>query len=145
MSNELTENETKVLLILVFFTLLKVVYSTANYYSKYFIKSELGNNIYKIIDATKTFYSSLINLVSAIVGVYFIFVRQTKNIFFLVAFYALIFKAFMHFVVTYNLYKILNLSAENEKKLLEFKTVETIITNYVLLFLTLYILKVVFL
>ena len=140
----LSNNEVQMLLILALATFIKVIYSTSTYYAKYLVKTELGNNIYKFVDSTKTLYSSFIDLLSLLIGIYFIFIKHTKNLFFLIAFSILIFKSIMHFLVTYKLYKIVNLSAENEKKLLEFKVVETIITNAVLFCLTLYILKVVF-
>ena len=144
MNNKLSDNEVIALLILVFATLIKVIYSTTTYYTEYIINYTLGERFYKFIHRTKNFYSSLIDLTYVIIGIYFIFIRKTRNIFFLVAFYALIFKAFMHFLIRTKIYKFLNLSAENENKLLKFKIIETIITNYILFFLTLYILKVVF-
>jgi hypothetical protein len=101
--------------------------------------------VFDFIDSTKTLYSSLINLVSMLVGIYFIFIKKTDNIYFILGFSLLIFKAIVHFIVTYKLYKVLNLTAENEEKLIKFRDIESPITNYVLMFLTLYILKVVFL
>jgi hypothetical protein len=144
MANELTDNEIDVLLILVVATFIKVVYTTTVYYSGNLLKTDLGEIFYKFIDKTKTLYSSFINLLSLLIGVYFIFIKRTDNLVFILAFSLLIFKAIMHFLVTYKLYKLANLSAKNEKKLLKFKIGETILTNYALFFLTLYIIKVVY-
>ena len=145
MDSELNNNDIFVLLILVFLILLKVVFSAIVHFGKFFNKLGLSDNVFNFIDSTKTNYSSLINIISVLVGIYFIFIKKTDNIYFIVGFSALIFKAFMHFFTTYKLYKGLNLSPQNEEKLKQFKKGESIVTNYVLLFLTLYIIKKVFL
>jgi len=144
MANELSDNEINVLLTLVAATFIKVIYTTTVYYSGNLLKTDLGEIFYKFIDNTKTLYSSFINLLSLLIGVYFIFIKRTDNLVFILAFSLLIFKAIMHFLVTYKLYKVVKLSAKNERNLLKFKTGETIVTNYALLFLTLYIIKVVY-
>jgi hypothetical protein len=145
MASELDNNDIFVLLILVFLILLKVVFSGIVHFSKFFNKLGLNDYIFNLIDSSKTGYSSLINIVSVLVGIYFIFIKKTDNIYFIVGFSILMFKAFMHFLTTYKLYKIFNLSPENEQKLRKFKKGESLVTNYVLFFLTLYIIKKVFL
>ena len=145
MNSELNDNDIYILLTLVFLILVKVILSSIVYYSKLFHQLGLSNNVFDFIDSTKTLYSSLINLVSMLVGIYFIFIKKTDNIYFILGFSLLIFKAIVHFIVTYKLYKVLNLTAENEEKLIKFRDIETPITNYVLLFLTLYTIKKVFL
>ena len=80
-----------------------------------------------------------------LVGIYFIFIKKSDNIYFILGFSVLIFKSIIHFMVTDKLYKGFNLTPENEQKLIKFRDIESPITNYVLMFLTLYILKVVFL
>jgi hypothetical protein len=145
MEKELDNNDVFVLLILVFLILIKVLFSVLVHFSKFFNKLGLSNRVFDFIDLTKTGFSSLINLVSVLVGIYFIFIKKTDNIYFIVGFSALIFKAFMHFLITYKLYKGLNLTPENEEKLRKFKKGESMVTNYILLFLTVYIIKKVFL
>jgi hypothetical protein len=145
MSSELNDNDIYILLILVFLILVKVIFSSIVYYSKLFHQLGLSNNMFDFINSTKTLYSSLINLVSMLVGIYFIFIKKTDNIYFILGFSALIFKAIIHFLVVYKLYKEFNLTPENEEKLIRFREIETPVTNYVLLFLTLYIIKKVFL
>jgi len=140
----LSDNEVIVLLVLVLATFLKVTYSTFTYFSKDLIEYNLGKNIYSFLHDTKTLYSSFIDIIYILVGVYFIFIRHTKNKIFIFGFSVLIFKAIIHLLVTYNLYKIFNLRPETEANLIKFKNTETLITNVVLFFLTLYILKVVF-
>jgi len=144
MDSELNNNDIFLLLILVFIILLKVILSGIVHFSKFFNNLELSNSVSNFIDSTKTVYSSLTNIVSVLVGIYFIFIKKTKNPYFIIGFSLLIFKAFMHFLITYKLYKGLNLSPENEKKLRQFKKDESVVTNYVLFFLTLYIIKKVF-
>ena len=134
-----------ILLTLVFLTLVKVIFSNIVYYSKLFHQLGLSNNVFDFIDSTKTLYSSFINLISMLVGIYFIFIKKSDNIYFILGFSVLIFKSIIHFMVTYKLYKGFNLTPENEQKLIKFRDIESPITNYVLMFLTLYILKVVFL
>ena len=145
MERELDNNDTFVLLTLVFFILLKVIFSILVYFSKFFNKLGLSNTVFNFIDLTHTGFSSLINFISVLVGIYFIFIKKTDNIYFIVGFSVLIFKAFMHFLITYKLYKGFNLTPENEEKLRKFKKGESIVTNYILLFLTAYIIKKVFL
>jgi hypothetical protein len=140
----LSNNEGIVFLLLVIATFIKVIYNNAVYYSKYFIKTNLGENIYKFIRSTKKVYASSIDMLYVIVGIYFIFIKKSKNIILTSIFSLLIFKALMHFLVAYKLYRNLNLSLENEKKFLEFKSVLTRAMNVVLFFLTLYILKIIF-
>jgi hypothetical protein len=145
MEKELDNNDVLVLLILVFFILLKVVFSAVIHFTKFFNKLGLSNSVFTFIDLTKTGFSSLINLVSVLVGIYFIFIKKTHNIYFIIGFSALIFKAFMHFLTTYKLYKGFNLTPENEEKLRKFKKGESMVTNFILFFLTLYIIKKIFL
>jgi hypothetical protein len=145
MNSELNDNDIYILLTLVFLTLVKVIFSNIVYYSKLFHQLGLSNNVFDFIDSTKTLYSSFINLVSMLVGIYFIFIKKSDNIYFILGFSVLIFKSIIHFMVTYKLYKGFNLTPENEQKLIKFRDIESPITNYVLMFLTLYILKVVFL
>ena len=145
MNSELNDNDIYILLTLVFLILVKVIFSSIVYYSKLFHQLGLSNNVFDFIDSTKTLYSSFINLVSMLVGIYFIFIKKSDNIYFILGFSVLIFKSIIHFMVTNKLYKSLNLTPENEQKLIKFRDIESPITNYVLMFLTLYILKVVFL
>ena len=145
MNSELNDNDIYILLTLVFLILVKVIFSSIVYYSKLFHQLGLSNNVFDFIDSTKTLYSSFINLVSMLVGIYFIFIKKSDNIYFILGFSVLIFKSIIHFMVTYKLYKGFNLTPENEQKLIKFRDIESPITNYVLMFLTLYILKVVFL
>ena len=145
MNSELNDNDIYILLTLVFLILVKVIFSNIVYYSKLFHQLGLSNNVFDFIDSTKTLYSSFINLVSMLVGIYFIFIKKSDNIYFILGFSVLIFKSIIHFMVTYKLYKGFNLTPENEQKLIKFRDIESPITNYVLMFLTLYILKVVLL
>ena len=145
MNSELNDNDIYILLTLVFLILVKVIFSSIVYYSKLFHQLGLSNNVFDFIDSTKTLYSSFINLISMLVGIYFIFIKKSDNIYFILGFSVLIFKSIIHFMVTYKLYKGLNLTPENEQKLIKFRDIESPITNYVLMFLTLYILKVVLL
>jgi hypothetical protein len=145
MNSELNDNDIYILLTLVFLILVKVIFSSIVYYSKLFHQLGLSNNVFDFIDSTKTLYSSFINLISMLVGIYFIFIKKSDNIYFILGFSVLIFKSIIHFMVTYKLYKGFNLTPENEQKLIKFRDIESPITNYVLMFLTLYILKVVFL
>ena len=145
MNSELNDNDIYILLTLVFLILVKVIFSNIVYYSKLFHQLGLSNNVFDFIDSTKTLYSSFINLISMLVGIYFIFIKKSDNIYFILGFSVLIFKSIIHFMVTYKLYKGFNLTPENEQKLIKFRDIESPITNYVLMFLTLYILKVVFL
>ena len=145
MNSELNDNDIYILLTLVFLILVKVIFSSIVYYSKLFHQLGLSNNVFDFIDSTKTLYSSFINLISMLVGIYFIFIKKSDNIYFILGFSVLIFKSIIHFIVTYKLYKSLNFTPENEEKLIKFRDIESPITNYVLMFLTLYILKVVFL
>ena len=140
----LSNNEVIVLLLLVIATFIKVIYNNSVYYSKYLIKTNLGENTYKFIRSTKKVYASTIDMLYVIVGIYFIFIKKSKNIILSSIFLLLIFKALMHFLAAYKLHRNLNLSLENEKSFLEFKSVLTRAMNFVLFFLTLYILKVVF-
>jgi hypothetical protein len=144
MNTELNDNDIFMLLILVLLILVKVIFSSIVYYSNFFYDLGLSNSVFDFIKSTKTLYSSLVNLVSALLGFYFIFIKKTDNIYFILCFSALIFKAIIHFLVVYKLYKAFNLSPENEKNLINFRKIETPITNYVLLFLTIYIIKKVF-
>ena len=143
MNSELNDNDIYILLTLVFLILVKVIFSSIVYYSKLFHQLGLSNNVFDFIDSTKTLYSSFINLISMLVGIYFIFIKKSDNIYFILGFSVLIFKSIIHFMVTYKLYKGFNLTPENEQKLIKFRDIESPITNYVLMFLTLYILKVV--
>ena len=145
MGRELDNNDVFVLLTLVFFILLKVVFSTIVHFTNFFNKLGLNESVFNFIKLTKIGFSSLINFVSVLVGIYFIFVKKTDNIYFIVGFSALIFKAIMHFIMTYKLYKVFNLSPENEKKLRKFKKGESLVTNFILFFLTVYIIKKIFL
>ena len=145
MNSELNDNDIYILLTLVFLILVKVIFSSIVYYSKLFHQLGLSNNVFDFIDSTKTLYSSFINLISMLVGIYFIFIKKSDNIYFILGFSVLIFKSIIHFMVTYKLYKGFNLTPENEQKLIKFRDIESPITNYVLMFLTLYILKVVLL
>jgi hypothetical protein len=145
MNTELNDNDIFMLLILVLLILVKVIFSSIVYYSNFFYDLGLSNSVFDFIKSTKTLYSSLVNLVSALLGFYFIFIKKTDNIYFILCFSVLIFKAIIHFLVVYKLYKVFYLSPENEKNLINFRKIESPITNYVLMFLTLYILKVVFL
>jgi hypothetical protein len=145
MNSELNNKDIFVLLILVFFILVKVILSSIVHFSKFFNKLGLSKSVFNFIDLTKTGFSSLINIISVLVGIYFIFIKKTQNIYFIAGFSVLIFKAIMHFLITYKLYKIFNLTSENEKKLRQFKKGESLVTNFVLFFLTVYIIKKVFL
>ena len=105
MNSELNDNDIYILLTLVFLILVKVIFSNIVYYSKLFHQLGLSNNVFDFIDSTKTLYSSFINLVSMLVGIYFIFIKKSDNIYFILGFSVLIFKSIIHFMVTYKLYK----------------------------------------
>jgi hypothetical protein len=142
MATNLSDTEVMVLLVLVIATFIKVIYSIFVHFSKDIVKSNLGKGIYLFIKDTKTLYSSFIDFIFLIIGFYYILIRETKNKFFYILCCILIFKAVVHFFVTYKFYKIFNYY--DEEKILKFKKIESFITNYLLLFLTAYILKSVF-
>ena len=142
MATNLSDTEVMVLLVLVIATFIKVIYSIFVHFSKDIVKSNLGKGIYLFIKDTKTLYSSFIDFIFLIIGFYYIFIRETKNKYFYITCYILILKAVFHFFVTYKFYKIFNYY--DEEKILKFKKIESFITNYLLLFLTAYILKSVF-
>jgi hypothetical protein len=143
MNKDLTDNEILLLLILVFLVLTKVVFSGIVHFSKHFHKLGLSDKVFDYIKSTKTFYSSLINIIATIVGIYFIFIKKITGLLFILSFIVIL-KSILHFTIEYDLYKQLNLSPNTENLLIDYKKYESIITNYVLFFFTLYILKYVF-
>lgn len=144
MSSNLTDNDITILLILVCLIFIKAVFSTIVHYETEFHQLGLSDNVLYFIESIKTLYSSFINLVSMLVGIYFIFIKNTTNAYFIFGFSVLIFKAIIHFLVSYKLYKFMDLTPEMERKLIVFRQYESGITNIVLLLFTFYIIKVIF-
>lgn len=144
MNNQFTNNEIYTLIILVIAILIKVIFSDVIYYGKYLNKFGLEDELFDFVELNKILYSSFIDLFSMIIGIYFIFIKQTTDVIFIITFSALIIKAIFHFLVIYKLYNFFNLSIENEQKLIRFREIETPITNHLLMFLALYILINIF-
>lgn len=144
MNIQLTNNEIYTLIILVISILIKVIFSDVIYYGKYLNKFGLENELFDFVESNKILYSGFIDLFSMIIGIYFIFIKQTTDVIFIIIFSALIIKAIFHFLVIYKLYNFFNLSIENEQKLIKFREIETPITNHLLMFLALYILINIF-
>ena len=109
--------------------------------------SHIGFNLITnklLIEFFKVF-STFMNICFVIVAFYLLFIKEVRSFAYLVICFGLIIKGFMHFLVDNKLYKYLNLSKENEQKLIMYKEYETALTNLVIGITTLYVLYKIFL
>jgi hypothetical protein len=107
------------------------------YYGFNLVTTEWIVNLFKI-------FSTIMNICFILIAFYLLIIKKARSITYLIICALLIFKALMHFLVDNNLYKYLNLSNDDEQKLILFKKYETALTNLFIGLLTLYIIYTVF-
>ena len=138
-----SETEIYILLLLIVEAFLKSILSILIYTNSRHIGFNLiTNNL--LIEFFKVF-STFMNICFVIVAFYLLFIKEVRSFAYLVICFGLIIKGFMHFLVDNKLYKYLNLSKENEQKLIMYKEYETALTNLVIGITTLYVLYKIFL
>ena len=92
----------------------------------------------------KGFYN-IANFFLVYISLYLLFVKKIKSTIAILICIILLFKAFIHFLVSLNLYKYLNLSAEDEQKFLTFHDHEALYASVVNVCLSSYLLYRIFL
>jgi hypothetical protein len=109
--------------------------------------SHIGFNLItnKLLIKFFKIFSTFMNICFVIVAFYLLFIKEVRSFAYLVICFGLIIKGFMHFLVDNKLYKYLNLSKENEQKLIMYKGYESALTNLIISITTLYVLCKIFL
>lgn len=89
-------------------------------------------------------YYNIANLLLLGISLYLLFVKNVRSAVAVTICGILLFKAFFHFVVAFNLYKYLNLSPEDEQKFLAFHDHEAIVASVINVVLSSYLLYNIF-
>jgi hypothetical protein len=89
-------------------------------------------------------YYNIANFFLVWISLYLLFVKKIKYTIAILICIILLFKGFFHFLVSLNLYKYLNLSAEDEQKLLTFHDHEALFTSVINISLSSYLLYRIF-
>ena len=102
--------------------------------------NKLNQNVTNFI---KTYYN-IANFLLICISLYLLLVKTISSPIVIIICIILLFKGFLHFFVALDLYKYLNLSKENEKKLLKFHDHVAIITSIINVILSSFLLYKIF-
>ena len=128
MKTQLTETDLLLIIIVLIGIFIKSIISLQKYSNILQLSNESLNTLIYYYE----FYSDFMNIVFIYIAYYIYFVKHaTSNI---VGFLCvlLFIKSIFHFFVNYQIYKPLNLSIQTEQQLMQFKNIESIITNTIL-------------
>ncbi len=90
-------------------------------------------------------YDHILDAVYLFVGVYILTVMRNPSTLYMVAAVILLQKAILHFVVFFRFYENWGLSPQTEQNLVQYKKMESMVTDYGILFVSLYLLSQIFL
>jgi hypothetical protein len=102
--------------------------------------SKLDSNTMKLIDM----YYDLVNVLLVFITLYLLFIKKARTVVAIVLCILILFKGFMHLIVSRSIYKYFNLSYENEQKLLVFHDHFALYTSVVNICLTTFLLRNIF-
>lgn len=125
-----------ILLVLVFFKAFLYFISFVKYH-RIFISDE---NFEKF----RNIYSDLLDIIIMLIALFILLLRKNNSIFATILAIIILFKGFVHFFIDYNLYKYTNLSDNTIKGINEYKKQSIFITNSILFFATIYMIKTIF-
>jgi hypothetical protein len=136
-----TDTELIILIIIVFDAFLKSILTIfANY--RYLLP--LGNYKFNTLNYITAKLDDVTNFLFIVITLYLLLVKKVRSPIYLFVCFMLIFKAFMHYLVNFNIYKKLGLNPQEQKKLITFKFYETGVTSIVIFLTTLAILYNIF-
>jgi hypothetical protein len=102
--------------------------------------SKLDKNTAYIINL----YYDIVNLLLVIITLYLLFVKKAKSVVAISLCIIILFKGFLHLIVSKRIYKYLHLSYETEQKLLVFHDHFALYASIINIFLTTYLLRRIF-
>ena len=102
--------------------------------------SKLDKNTMQLIDL----YYDFVNLLLVIITLYLLFVKKVRTYVALILCIIILFKGFLHLIVSESIYKYLHLSYESEQKLLVFHDHFALFASIMNIFLTTYLLRRIF-
>jgi len=102
--------------------------------------SKLDSNTMKLIDM----YYDFVNLLLVLITLYLLFVKKARTVIAIVLCILILFKGFMHLIVSRRIYKYFNLSYENEQKFLVFHDHFALYASIVNICLTTFLLRNIF-
>jgi len=102
--------------------------------------SKLDSNTMKLIDM----YYDLVNVLLVFITLYLLFIKKARTVVAIVLCILILFKGFMHLIVSRSIYKYFNLSYENEQKLLVFHDHFALYASVVNICLTTFLLRNIF-
>ena len=143
MSLKFTNEELQLLILFIIIVFLKKILDLIIYlyYKKYF---KINNKNYDTLKNVQIIYANIITICYIIISIYIVLIKGINNKIYLFYSFILFFKAFMYFLVDFEIYKKLNLSLKSEKRLIMLKNIEVVISNIILGLTALYILKTIF-
>ena len=139
-----TFNETEIFifLLLILETFIKTTVTVILNHPEYF---DLGNkNLVNLKYYSDIVFSSIMCVLFIIFSIYLLVIKKENKPIYIFLCFMLIFKSIMHFLVSFKIYKIFNLSTKTEEKLLLFKKYESTITNITIALLSGYFLSRIF-
>jgi hypothetical protein len=102
--------------------------------------SKLDSNTMKLINM----YYDLVNVLLVVITLYLLFIKKARTVVAIVLCILILFKGFMHLIVSRSIYKYFNLSYENEQKLLVFHDHFALYASIVNICLTTFLLRNIF-
>ena len=90
-------------------------------------------------------YDHILDAIYLLVGVYILAVMKTPSPLYIIAAVVFLQKAILHFVVFFRLYTAWGLSPQTEQNLIQYKKMASMVTDYGILFISLYLLSQIFL
>ena len=141
MKSQLTETDLLLIIIVLIGVFIKSIISLQKYTNILHLSNDSLNTLIYYYE----FYSDFMNIVFIYIAYYIYFVKQTTNNIVRLLCVLLFIKSIFHFFINYELYKPLNVSIQTEQQLMQFKNIESIITNAILGFASAYALYNIFL
>jgi hypothetical protein len=136
-----TKTEIFILLLLILETFIKTTVAVIVNHPEYF---DLGNKNLTSLRYYSNIFSLMNCMVLMILSIYLLVVKKVNNPIYLIICYMLIFKATMHFIVFFKIYKKFDLSLKTQEKIILFKKYESTITNITIALFSGYFLSRIF-
>ena len=106
----------------------------------YAVRHTIGTSFNSFID----YYDHVLDAMYVFVGVYILTVMSNPSSIYITAAIILIQKGILHFLVYFRLYETWGLSPQTEQNLVHYKKIQSLITDYGILFVSLYLLYNIF-
>ncbi len=103
-------------------------------------RSYVGPSLNLYID----YYDHVLDAIYLFIGLYILTTMKNPSTIYIVSAIVLLQKGILHFLVYFRLYESLGLSPQTEQNLVQYKKIQSLVTDYGILFVSLYLLYNIF-